>query len=415
MPDYSGSADINVRDKDDKTPLHRTAENNDYSTAEVLLNHDAIVTPEVASAHRSLQNQCEKFETYVDKLCASPLQSLRPYEFYEYAPIALECADVHSQFQAARSYEDKAYEAEVIKADIALSQQKSRYDADVAKADEVLSQQKSRLENNAVRDIVEVQQQVLSYQSEARKVDVRLGVKNINAKKFVKNGTTIERIDSEISFSEVSDSILRAGKAPDLGNYAVVFFAFAVSFFWIGIHFDSLAGALAFVFVVLISTLTIFFLKKRRLANALRQLDSVAIAKYSLIRKEMQSAVARASAECDNQVANAVSRRDQAVAERDNQVADAVSRRDQAVAERDNQVANAVSRRDQAVAYIEEEYQSFDARLCLCMDKFQQLLDTWTTANADVVSLLDENRVQTVSENGDRIGPRLTRVGTAGI
>ncbi|MCE2434988.1 MAG: hypothetical protein J4F29_19010 [Candidatus Latescibacteria bacterium] len=131
------------------------------------VNVSANVTSEVASAHQHLQNQCEKFEAFIDKLCASSLESLRPYKFYECVLAAADCADALTQFQAASPCEDKAYEAEV------------------AKADEILDQQKSSSKNNAAKKIAEIQEEVLSYESDGKKVGVRLGVMNINAEKFL--------------------------------------------------------------------------------------------------------------------------------------------------------------------------------------------------------------------------------------
>ncbi|MCE2434989.1 MAG: hypothetical protein J4F29_19015 [Candidatus Latescibacteria bacterium] len=192
----------------------------------------------------------------------------------------------------------------------------------------------------------------------------------------------IIRNNPKTSFSEALALSLRVakGKTPDLERYAAAWFLFSLIFIAVISNFYNVAGVfIPLVIIFLIITWIIFFRKKRRIANVLQQLDSAAITECNFIKTEMQSAVAKASAE------------------------------------RDKQVADAGLRRDQAMAYIEQEYQSFDERLCLCLDKFQSLLDDWSKMNANVVSLLDENRVQYLSENNDQIGPRQTRVGTTGI
>ena len=40
------------------------------------------LTQEAKTAHKNLQDLCEKFETSVHEFCASPLQSIRTKNFY---------------------------------------------------------------------------------------------------------------------------------------------------------------------------------------------------------------------------------------------------------------------------------------------------------------------------------------------
>ena len=126
----------------------------------------ADVTPEVAAAHRKLEEVCKRFETSVDKFRDSPLQSLRTQDFYESecVPTAVECVDALSKFESARSYEITAYEWTVAEADDKLQQQKRDleknveqrtkvYESEIAEADSTLRQQKRKLEENASQSI----------------------------------------------------------------------------------------------------------------------------------------------------------------------------------------------------------------------------------------------------------------------
>ena len=180
-----------------------------------------------------------------------------------------------------------------------------------------------------------------------------------------------------------------------------------------------------------------FAKKKNRIAEALQALRDAAVEEYNVIQKEMQNAVVDASAARDNKVEDIRARKEMeeeqsaeaaanALAAYDKEVNDARSKKDRQdrqdaevaaniLAAYDKKMKDARSRRDRAIAYIKQQYQAFDIRLCQCLDKFQMVVDTWATENADATSLLDENRIQNFSENGKRIGSRLTRVGTVSI
>ena len=284
---------------------------------------------------------------------------------------------------------------EVAKADEILSQQKRKYEDEVAKADEILSQQKDSLKNNAVRKIAGIQQEVLRYKYEADQVNVILDVVNINAEKFIKNQATAERRHSEIPFNRALDSVNENSDVPYIGGYLKVIGILIIPSAMAGAGlFDS--PLMGIVISIIISAL-IYFTKRGSVATNLQQLNSAAVAQCNLIGQEMQSALAKVPVE------------------RDKQAADVRSRKDRAIAERDKQAADVRSRKDRAIAYIKREYQSFNKRLCSCLDEFQSLLDTWTAENADVTSILSENRVQNCTYNSDQISPCLTRVGTFGF
>ena len=116
----------------------------------------------------------------------------------------------------------------------------------------------------------------------------------------------------------------------------------------------------------------------------------------------------------------------QALAAHHKRVEDARSQRDHkdkqavelaanALATYDKRVEDVRSRRYQIMAYIKQEYQAFDTRLCQYLNKFQGLVDTWTTKNVNVTSILGENQVQNIGNNDVRICSPLTRVGTLNV
>ena len=67
----------------------------------------------------------------------------------------------------------------------------------------------------------------------------------------------------------------------------------------------------------------------------------------------------------------------------------------------DEVTSSARSKKDQAVAYIEREYQDFNMHLCQRLDKLQSFVDTWTTENANVTSVLDKKDIQNIGKNNE--------------
>ena len=122
------------------------------------------VTPEVAFAHKNLQELCEKFETSIEELCARLPRALPPGEFYQCdcASIAAECAETLFIFPTVYSYEFTAYEKEVAEVNNELRQQKREleenapqkikaYEDAVTEADNKLYQQKREFQENAAQ------------------------------------------------------------------------------------------------------------------------------------------------------------------------------------------------------------------------------------------------------------------------
>ena len=86
-----------------------------------------------------------------------------------------------------------------------------------------------------------------------------------------------------------------------------------------------------------------------------------------------------------------------------------------ALAAHEERVKTAWEKKNQAMAYIEQEYKTFDVRLCTCLGEFQLFVDTWLTENANATSVLNRNQLQDLNRNSEEIESCLTRVGTVGI
>ena len=385
------------------------------------------VTPEIAAAHRSLEELCEKFETSVDEFCRASAQSFHPHEFYECecVPLAAACADALSALQPASSYEItayenavaeagntlrqqkreiekgnqrvKAYESEVTRAENALTARKREiegnanqkaitYEAEVAEVDNALHQQKCELEDNAAQRITDIELEVGKFANPAKYVGISLSLTEATQKNY-----------SKTSYHEALGSARRFCKPP----------------------------------------ISWRFLKKKRIAATLQTLKFAAVEECDAIRKKMQNEIRTASTARDKKVEELLARKERAdkeeaergtqvLASQNKKIKDARSKRDRkaqqnkeaaakTLAVYDKKIKDARLKRDRAIAYIYQEYQTFDKRLCQCLDKFQSLVDTWTTKNIHVTSLHDNDEVQYLSESDERTGSCLTRIGTVSI
>ncbi len=449
------------------------------------------VTPEVASAHRNLEELCEKFETSVDKFYASSPQSIRPHEFYECecVPIAAACADALSEFQSAQAYEATVYESAVAEAENELSQQKRRleesiaqskknYESAVAEAENELSQQKrgfeegaaqrTRTYENTVAEADKTYHQLKSeLESDAHRSiqDIENEVRQVGVDITLSVERTTTKETSKIPYNLALDRVKQANEHTEGVNASsshtnsalsctyMIFRAIGVILYWAirSRHLETYHegfflkftqyGGEAILLIVIIPAIMHSLWKHNRKPRALRALRSAAIAERGIILDDMEKTIANASAECDRKIKGARARKDAEEKQAAETEAEAIplaegdmnakikgarSRKEkedkqaaeaeaEAKAERDKEVEKVRSRRDQAIEYIKHEYRAFDTRLCKCLDKFQLLVENWTTENAYIISTLNENSVQNISENGERIGSYLTRVGTVNI
>ena len=430
------------------------------------------VTPEVAIAHKNLEELCEKFETSVDEFCASPLQSIRPHEFYEHESVlmATECVEALSEFQSARSYEVTAYENAVADAENELCQQKHRleenidrsqktyenavteaenefhqqkrrfeesavhrkkiYEDTVAEADEALRELKSELEFNANQRIGDIEADLRQIGVDFTFSQEKVAVTNVSK---IPYGLALER------FNRVLDQDSNSSFSDRLKNLGCLFLFFIGMCWPIGsCTVQSCKDTfLPLVIVPMIIAIIFSLWKHNKKPKALQILKSAAQAKCDIIWGEMEKLIANASAECDRKVKDAHDRKER----EDKQAAEAEAvaipsaetdknakveetqerkemeeRQSKEMAENvlaayDKKVEKACLRRDQALTYIEQEHQVFDTRLCQYLDKWQSFVDAWTAKNARVTSILDENWVQKFSENSERIASSCTRVG----
>ena len=508
------------------------------------------VTPEVASAHKNLRNLCEKFETSVDEFCASPLQSIRPHEFYECecVPMAAACADALSKLESAcshevtrcesaaaeandtfreqkrkleesaaqrkiiyegalteandtlreqkRKLEESAaqrkiiYEGALTEADNTLREQKRKleesaaqrtktYESAVAEANETYRQVKSELESDADQTIQHIEHEVWQVDVDFTFSQEKTTVKS-NSK--IPYSQALERVNHVLEEHESFFDYVKAVVLPLLGGCLFLFWPIGGCALWgyresrqyteeFSVLIESFKDTfLLIVIVPMILVIMLSLWRHNRKPRALRALRSAAVAERNIILDNMEKAIANASAERDRKVKDAHARKEEeekqaaeveaiviasaerdknakvkdararkereerqaaeteamALASRNKKVEEAHSKRERekcqaaeteamALASRDKKVDDARSKRDRAIAYIHKEYQVFDTRLCQCLNKFQSLVDTWIAENFDVTSVLGENRVQNLSQNGDRIGSHLTRVGTVGI
>ena len=457
------------------------------------------VTPEVTSAHRNLEELCKKFETSVDEFCALPPQSIRPHEFYECecVQIAAECADALSELQSACSYEVTAYENAVAEVDNMLRQQKRRfeenaaqrtktYEDTVAEAEKALRQQRRRFEENVVQRtktyedaVAEADETYHELKSELESdtyqiiqdieqeiqqvgVDISLSGEKTAVKETSKipYNLALERVnrvlESERGSSNIAFYQLKEW-GPLISSLIFLFWPIGGCAFWgykisrpgagySGSNFTVLIQSFKETFSLLVIVPMIVLImyslwKRNRKPMALRVLRSAAVAERDFHLEDLEKTVADLSAERDQKVKDARSRKEtedkQAAeaetvaipsAERDMnaKIKDARERKEkedkqaaeaeaEEKAERDKKVEKARSRRDSAIAYIAQEHQAHDSRLCQRLDQFRLLVETWTTENADVTSILNENRVQNFSDDGEQIVSCLTRVGTVDL
>ena len=417
------------------------------------------VTPEVASAHRNLEELCEKFEISVNEFCASPLQSLCTQDFYECecVPIAVECVDALSKFQSASLYETITYEVEVAAAENALREQKREleenatqraktYENVVAAANNVLCQEKQKLETDAVQRAtvyelaVAVAESTFHRQKREREENADRNIRNIEyecqrlgVRVHISRteGETTTNASSKISYklalqdleaiNELNKKRDELNKKKDGGCLAILLFnPFTICIYILGGlaffgHKASEERATTFgeafqpvwetgglflgvplIIFVLYKIIPVLYNKwnRNKKSNALKTLRDAAKAARDIICKEMERAVAEASAARDQKVKEAQERKEredkdaakteantirEASAARDQKVKEAQERKEredkdaakteantirEASAARDQKVKEARSIKDSVLAYILQEHQSYDLRLC---------------------------------------------------
>ena len=391
------------------------------------------VTREVASAHRNLEKLCEQFEASVDEFCASPPQ-IRPHEFYdcECIPIAAACAKAHAEFPDVYSYEVETYEKEIARSERALNQQTSElkknktqittaHEHDVAEAEKVFQRHQLRLEETAVKSIETVQSKVAELSQLASKVGVKISdFTERDPKELLENKNVGS--DSKISFRKA----LREAKRQDPFRDAISVWMFiigaiilllAIKLFHLEADavFSGIIPPVAASITSAVIAITFFVIsitgytkKKARAVMTLKELVSAAEGECVIIQNEMQNEVDKADAVRQQEVKEADSKRTNDNIQ-DTEIAA------KALAAHEKNVENASLRRDQAIAYIEQEYQTFDKRLCQSLEKFQSAINAWSTEHASVTAMLDKNSVQSSNENSEHIASHFTRVGTISI
>ncbi len=386
------------------------------------------VTPEVASAHKNLQELCERFEASVDEFCASPLQSIRTKDFYESecVPIAVECGDALSKFQSARSYEITECDQTVAEADNTLRQQKREleenaeqrakvYESKIAKADSTLRQQKRKLEENAAQSIKTCENAVAeeedTLRQQKRKLEENAAQRTktyegaiaedddtlLQQKRELEEDTTskIRGVESEVEqFSDVAKYV---GLSLSLTETA------RKSESKISYH-KALNAAKNFC----TPPISWKYFKKKRITETLQTLQSAAIEECNSIQKANQNEVKKVLAAHEEKVSELQAWKEQ----EDIQAAESAAK---ALAAHEERLKAAREKKNQAIVYIQQEYQAFDTRLCQCIDRFQLVVDTWVTENANATSVLNKDRLQDLNRNSEEIGSCLTRVGTVGI
>ena len=461
-----------------------------YLILEIPYIMNTKITPEVASAHRNLEELCEKFEASIAKLSASP-QSLRPHEFYqcECVPIAAVCVEALSTLQSAQSYEVTACENAIAEADNTLRQQKRKleesmaqikvtYENAVTKSQNELRQQKHRFEEGAVqrertyKDAVAEADETFNQRKRDLEQNANQKIKDIEydlrqvrvnftfsqEKVTVPNPSKIPYNLALERFNRVLDQDSNNSFSERVKNLGNLFLSFLLLFWPIGScalwgyrekqNYTGMGpiqsckeAFLPIVIVPMIIAIIFSLWKHNKKPRALQILKSAAQAECDIIWREMEKPIANASTERDRKIKEARSRKEtedkqaaevEAVAipsvERDKntQIKEAQTKKEReeqqateaeakTLTARDKKVEEARSRRDSAITYIQQEYQAFDTRLCQYLDKFQAVVGTWTAGNAHVTTILDNNRVQNLNANDERIGSYLTRIGTVNI
>lgn len=319
------------------------------------------VTPEVASAHKNLRDLCEKFETSVGEFCASPLEALCTQDFYESECIliAAACVDALSTLQSAQSYEVTAYENAIAEAETHFSRQKLEleeaaarriavYDAEIAATDREFRQQKRKLVKKARSTI-----------------DASYRMSTDIDKDIYRKWAAIGIIPSMIAYWFLGGNFHDSGW----------------DVFFTGVVFGLLAPYIvAGVW---------YLLKKSAIVESERRFTVAS----KTINDEKDNSISRVHTTRNKKIEDIRSKRDKEKAEATEANDAAVA---SASAERTQHINTALSKKDQAMAYIEKEYQVFDTRLCLDLDRLQSFVDAWST---DII------------ENSERVETRLTRVG----
>lgn len=387
------------------------------------------VTPEVARSHAELNSLCEKFEVSVDELCTLSVQEFRSHTFYEceLLEIAAACADALLKFPDVSFYEDEMYENAVADAEKTHRQQKSElaetleqkvktHDLKVTNAENALSKQIQRLKGIAVQSMRTVQSEVEKWTEIATTVDFQLSrFTQIDPTEYMERNTTESDSKGPYSREPLRRALADTKKStPAPGFYWLFFFAGTVITSGV---LSSFLGSFEYIFFFIVgmpfAMLAIIFhgrdqreVGKTLIKTVLITVLIAAAKECAIIRREMQADVKRASAAHDEKVNELLLARS---------AAEARSAEEKFSATCAKKIEDAKAKKDQALAYIQEEFQTFDRRLCRCLDKFQALVDTWATENAYATSILDENRVQNLSKDAAQNGSTMTRIGTVSL
>ena len=339
------------------------------------------VTPEVADAHKELRKQCEKFETAVDDFCSSLPQSLT-HGFYgsECVPIAPACADALLEFANTRSHEDAAYKKEIQNAD---------------------SQAKTRI-REAEKNIEEI------------KKLAEKEIQNADSQAKTRIRESEEKVEEikKLAEKEIQNAGSRTKKGLPMNSW-VFLICYAIGLF---VMADTLSWSpdenfLSFIFFPCIVYLTyclfrwiIIFSVVRTSIPKIRENKDRAV---QLAEDELKKVVSVQNAKVADAHEKARTKKNQA----EDELKKVVSVQNAKVADAREK---ARTKKNQAIAYIEQERSAFDKRLCQCLDKLQSFIDAYIE-NVNVPSVLNKSYIQNLGENGKRISPRLTRVGTAGV
>ncbi len=398
---------------------------------------DVNITPEVASTHKNLVKLCEEFETSVDELSGS-LSHVRPHQFYECEciPHAAACADALSKFPDVYSFQDEAYEKEVAASEkeyqrkIEELQENKRgianvYANKVEEAEKIFFQHQQRLKETALQSIKVVQSKVEDLTELAQKVEVKLSNFTKREPTSLLENKTVES-QSKISFRKALSEAKRYEKFSVASSVWMFLIGGLISLLVLALFYpipdiegffpvfseaipptaaSIIAGVVAIAFIVF--AILNFTRKKARVAKALRELIPSAEGECVVIQNEMQDEIDKASEVREKKITEADSNRV------DNEIHD-TDIAAKAYKAHEKRVEDASSKRDQAIAYIQREYEAFDHRLCISLEKFQSFFDVWSSEHAGVTAVLEKNSVPSTNEN-KRIASHFTRIGTVGL
>ena len=413
----------------------------------------------------------------------SKFQSARSYEVtvYERRVAAAENAlrEQKRELEENATQRAKTYENVVAAANNALRQEKQKWETDavqratvyeraVAVVESTFHLQKREREENADRNIRDIEY-------ECQRLGVQVHISRTE-------GETTTNASSKIPYKLALQDLEAINKKDELnkkedddsgGCLAILLFnPFTICIYILGgfVFFGHRAGetvlgrSITFgqyfqpvwetaglflgvpsIIFVLYKIISVLYNKwnRNRKSNALKTLRDAAKAERDIICKEMERAVAEASAARDQKVKEAQERKEredkdaakteantirEASAARDQKVKEAQERKEredkdaakteantiwEASAARDQKVKEARSIKDSVLAYILQEHQSYDLRLCQCLDKLQSFLDPWATEKT--VDVRNKIQFQNLNQNDEQIAPHLTRIGSVGV